>query len=455
MVTFTNLTRAPEIGANSYLLRAGEHSVLLDAGMHPRQDGWDATPLLDQIPEDLETILISHAHHDHIGSLPLVTAAHLGAKVLMTSGTAALTEPLLHNSVNVMTRQRRELGRTDYPLYTHRGVDDSAVTWELANLNRPIRVDSSAFEFVLHDAGHVAGSVMTEIRAENHRALYTGDFNLQRQTLMLPCQHPPGPFDTLIMETTRGAQAAVPGQDRTFFEEGLLAGIRQTFERGGAVLIPVFAMGKTQEVLALLHQARIDGKIPKAPIYIGGLGRVMTEVYDRQRTLNPRQHGGLRLIPEAQPETFDPRRLPNLRLRGGHIYLLSSGMMTPNTTSHTIARLFFPREHDSIFFVGYTDPSSPSGLLRKAGQGGQVDWGESGTLPVRCEVRYFDLTAHATREDILRWACEEIQPSRVLLVHGDPDAQTWFASQMALQRPKMEIVQPPPGQPIPLFSQTP
>ncbi|MCX6946549.1 MAG: MBL fold metallo-hydrolase, partial [Verrucomicrobia bacterium] len=132
MVTFTNLTRGAEIGANSYLLRAGEHSVLLDAGMHPRRDGWDATPLLDQIPDDLETILVSHAHHDHIGSLPLVTASHIGAKVLMTSGTAALTEPLLHNSVNVMTRQRRELGRTDYPLYTHRSVDDSAVTWELA-----------------------------------------------------------------------------------------------------------------------------------------------------------------------------------------------------------------------------------------------------------------------------------------------------------------------------------
>ena len=84
MVTFTNLTRGAEIGANSYLLRAGEHSVLLDAGMHPRRDGWDATPLLDQIPDDLETILVSHAHHDHIGSLPLVTASHIVSKVLMT-----------------------------------------------------------------------------------------------------------------------------------------------------------------------------------------------------------------------------------------------------------------------------------------------------------------------------------------------------------------------------------
>ena len=341
MVTFTNLTRAPEIGANSYLLRAGDSSVMLDAGMHPRRDGWDATPLLDQIPKDLEAVLLSHAHHDHIGALPLVTHAHSGAKVWMTSGTAALAEPLLHNSVNVMTRQRRENGRMDYPLYTHRTVDDCAVTWEIAPLNRPFRMDSSKLEFVFHDAGHVLGSVLTEIRAENRRALYTGDLNLQRQTLMLPCQRPAGPFDTVIMETTRGAQPTVPGHDRAYFEEELLSAIRATFDRGGAVLMPVFAMGKTQEVLTLLHQARQSGKIPQAPIYIGGLGRVMTEVYDRQRSLAPRQHATLRLIPEAQPETFDPRRLPTLRLRAGHIYLLSSGMMTPKTTSHTIARLFF------------------------------------------------------------------------------------------------------------------
>ena len=78
---------------------------MLDAGMHPRRDGWDATPLLDQIPQDLDAIILSHAHHDHIGALPLVSQAHPQAKVFMTSATAALAEPLLHNSVNVMTRQ--------------------------------------------------------------------------------------------------------------------------------------------------------------------------------------------------------------------------------------------------------------------------------------------------------------------------------------------------------------
>ena len=452
MITLTNLTRAPEIGANSYLLRSGTSSVLLDAGMHPRMEGWAATPLLDSLPKDLEAVLLSHAHHDHVGALPLVTRNCPGAKVWMTSATAALAEPLLHNSVNVMTRQRKETLQQEYPLYTHRGVDDCVVTWETVPLQRPFHVDGSEFQFVFHDAGHVLGSALTEIRCGMRRALYTGDLNLARQTLMIPCRPPEGPWDTVIMETTRGAQPTPSGQTRDSLENDLLEAIRQTFARGGAVLMPVFALGKTQEMLALLHQARLTGKIPPAPIYIGGLGRVLTEVYDRQRSLAPRQQSGLRLIAEVQPETFDPRRIPSLRPRGGHIYLVSSGMMTPHTTSHSIARLFFPREHDSIFFVGYTEPSSPAGLLRAAGQGGSVEWGDpSGPLPVKCEVRYFDLTAHSTREELVRWVCQGAQPSKVLLVHGDPDAQSWFATTLAKERPGMEIIQPAAGQPIPLF----
>ena len=453
MTTLTNLTRAPEIGANSYLLQNGPASVLLDAGMHPRVEGWAATPLLDLLPKDLEAVLLSHAHHDHAGALPLVTRARPGAKVWMTSATAALTEPLLHNSVNVMTRQRKETLQQEYPLYTHRGVDDCVVAWETVPLQRPFHVDGSEFKFLFHDAGHVLGSALTEIRCGDRRALYTGDLNLTRQTLMIPCRPPDGPWDTIIMETTRGAQPTPTGQTRDAMENDLLEAIRQTFGRGGAVLMPVFALGKTQEMLTLLHHARKDGRLPPTTIYIGGLGRVLTEVYDRQRSLAPRQHAGFKIIPEVRPETFDPRRLPTLRPKSGQIYLVSSGMMTPHTTSHTLARLFFPREHDSIFFVGFTEPSSPAGLLRAAGRGGSVDWADPhGPLPVRCEIRHFDMTAHATREDLAEWISEQARPKKLFLVHGDPEAQEWFRQTLSLRRPEMDIQQPPPGRPVPLFS---
>ena len=386
MTTLTNLTRAPEIGANSYLLRSGSASVLLDAGMHPRMEGWAATPMLDALPKDLEAVILSHAHHDHAGALPLVTRACPGAKVWMTSATAALAEPLLHNSVNVMTRQRKETLQQEYPLYTHRGVDDCVVAWETVPLQRPFRVDGSEFQFLLHDAGHVLGSALTEIRCGHQRCLYTGDLNLARQTLMIPCRPPDGPWDTVIMETTRGAQPTPTAQTRDSLENDLLEAIRQTFARGGSVLMPVFALGKTQEMLTLLHHARQDGRLPP-------------------------------------------------------------------TTSHTLARLFFPREHDSIFFVGFTEPSSPAGLLRAAGRGGSVDWADPhGPLPVRCEIRAFDLTAHATRENLADWVCDQARPKKLFLVHGDPEAQEWFRQTLALRRPEMDVQQPPPGKPVPLFS---
>jgi Cft2 family RNA processing exonuclease len=371
----------------------------------------------------------------------------------MTSATAALTEPLLHNSVNVMTRQRKETLQQEYPLYTHRGVDDCVAAWETVPLQRAFHVDGSEFKFLLHDAGHVLGSALTEIRCGSKRALYTGDLNLARQTLMIPCRPPDGPWDTVIMETTRGAQPTPSGQTRDSLENDLLEAIRQTFARGGSVLMPVFALGKTQEMLTLLHHARQDGRLPPTTIYIGGLGRVLTEVYDRQRSLAPRQHAGLKIIPEVRPETFDPRRLATLRPKSGQIYLVSSGMMTPHTTSHTLARLFFPKENDSIFFVGFTEPSSPAGLLRAAGRGGSVDWGDPhGPLPVRCELRHFDLTAHATREDLADWVCDHARPKKLFLVHGDPEAQEWFRQTLALRRPAIDIQQPPPGQAVPLFN---
>ncbi|NBR63913.1 MAG: MBL fold metallo-hydrolase, partial [Verrucomicrobia bacterium] len=306
--------------------------------------------------------------------------------------------------------------------------------------------------FLLHDAGHVLGSALTEIRAGEQRALYTGDLNLARQTLMIPCRPPEGPWDTVIMETTRGAQPTPTAQSRDSLENDLLEAICQTFARGGSVLMPVFALGKTQEMLTLLHHARMDGRLPPTTIYIGGLGRVLTEVYDRQRSLAPRQHASFKILPEVRPETFDPRRLTTLRPKAGQIYLVSSGMMTPHTTSHTLARLFFPRENDSIFFVGFTEPSSPAGILRTAGRGGAVDWGDPhGPLPIRCEIRHFDLTAHATREDLADWICTQARPKKLFLVHGDPEAQEWFRQTLALRRPEMIIQQPPPGQPVPLF----
>src|SRR5438874_8839626 len=125
-VKFINLTRLTEIGANSYYLEAGGHRLLLDCGMHPKNTGEDALPLFKAIADrDVEAVLISHGHQDHIGTLPLAMRRFPGAQVFMTETTAEVGSVLLHNSVNVMTRQREEIGELSYPLFTHRETDRS------------------------------------------------------------------------------------------------------------------------------------------------------------------------------------------------------------------------------------------------------------------------------------------------------------------------------------------
>ena len=121
--TFTNLTRAVEIGANSYALDLAGKRIVLDSGMHPKHDGNDALPNMGLVADgSVDAIILSHAHHDHLGSLPLLQRRQPQAPVFTTEATRQLADVMLHNSVNVMERRRDE-GVTGYPLFTHGEVN--------------------------------------------------------------------------------------------------------------------------------------------------------------------------------------------------------------------------------------------------------------------------------------------------------------------------------------------
>ena len=123
--SFRSLCRAPEIGANSYELKLGGASIVLDAGMHPKQDGDEALPRYDLLPYDsVDAIFVTHAHLDHIGTLPVIQRNQPRSRAYMTPEVVDLADAMLHNSVNVMTSQRSELGIETYPLFTHSELDE-------------------------------------------------------------------------------------------------------------------------------------------------------------------------------------------------------------------------------------------------------------------------------------------------------------------------------------------
>jgi Cft2 family RNA processing exonuclease len=451
---FTNLTRSNEIGANSYLLDFGpDGRVVLDAGMHPRAEGMGGLPRLEALKFDsVDTILVSHAHHDHTGALPLLMRDHPSARVFMTEATYFLTEPLLHNSVQVMLKQKAEKGIAEYPLFTHRELDQLVKVWQACGLDRAWSPrgfpdpDNEPLTFRFHDAGHILGSAGTALHHRGRTIFYTGDVNLTDQTLLRAADFPRGGIDVLITETTRGAQPRPEGFTRDGVVERLAAALEETFAQGGAALMPVFAMGKTQELLAQLHFFQKARRLPETPIYIGGLGRSFCEIYDRLAARTRRKYPKLRLLDDIAPQVMDGRRARDFSPKRGHIYLISSGMMTENTLSNVFAEEFLAHERHSVFFVGYCDPESPAGRLRATKAGDSVVLNPAyGPQPVRCRVEHFDFTAHAQREDLLGYILE-VKPRVCVLVHGDPAALEWFKRELATQAPGMKVVIPAPGE---------
>ncbi len=449
---FRNLTRRREIGANCYLLEAGEQRVVLDSGMHPKLAGYPATPDFGPLEDGkANAIFITHAHHDHIGSLPVLQRRQPDAPVLMTEVTGELSNAMLHNSVNVMTKQREEENIREYPLFTHRELDGIRKTWIYRDIDRAFEVPDTDLEATMFDAGHILGSTGILIREGSNTLFYTGDVNFEPQTICRAADFPTSGIDVLITETTRGDFARPEGYSRKGEKERLASVIRETHEAGGAVLIPVFALGKTQEVMLMLHELLQEGLIPECPLFMGGLSTKITVLYDHYASRSRRSYPGFQILEDIKMLTPRKRGRTELTANARCIYALSSGMMTEHTASNQFAWKFLDNPRNAVCFVGYTDPESPGYKIRHGKEGEPIKLASDlPPVPLRCRVESFDLSAHATREQIADYV-EKVRPKKLLLVHGDEPAQMWFTNRFRETIPDTEIIRPDLHQAVDLW----
>ena len=189
------------IGANSLYVQLGDFHLVVDSGLHPKKVGRIAAPDLRPLQGvKLDLIIVTHCHLDHIGSLPLLMRANPNTPVIMTLPSRMLIERMLHNSANVMVREREEKGIAEYPLFTHDEIDRAAPRMfpQAFSHSKKFSGAHDEIEFTFHPAGHIAGAASVEIVHKHRRILFTGDVLFTTQRILDGAKMPSGHFDTLI-----------------------------------------------------------------------------------------------------------------------------------------------------------------------------------------------------------------------------------------------------------------
>jgi len=449
---FTSLGSVGEVGASAHLIEIDGLSILLDSGLHPKKEGRASLPDFGSLRRAPDAVLISHAHHDHCASLPYLLKMFPSVTPYATDATVAILDRMLNNSVSVMEKMRLERGIEDYPLYSRDDVANA-----VRRLGRGIPFGR---EFAIRPgkdvtvtftpAGHVLGAAMTRIASPGHTVLYTGDICVIDQELIPGVKVPEDmrEVDTLIIESTYGANETAQNVDYKAEMARFAESITRVIEREGVVLIPSFALGRTQEVLNMISRLQHRGKVPDVPVYASGLGRAIYEIYLRY-------HDALKRGPMMTPleefgsvgDVWDPKVVRALTA-DPCIIVATSGMMVENTPAAMIAeRLVLDKKH-GIFFVGYCDPETLGYRVREAKTGDRLAFRIGGApQPIVCEDRqWFYFSAHAHREDLCK-VIDQVKSKNLIFVHGDPPAVEWMMQNAGNGRRKFA---PRIGEPVAL-----
>ncbi len=451
--SFTLIGGENEIGANCYYLSVDGTGIILDAGLHPEKNGSEALPkfgLLDNLSTDF--IFISHAHTDHIGALPYLIQKNPHIKIYTTPQTRDLAEVMLHNSLALT---QKEIADSDpLPKYTHEQVDLLTESFNVIKYNESLPIQgyrhfsNEDIQVTFLDAGHILGAAGILLQTNDIRIFYTGDTNVSKQSILAGADYPQHPVDVLILETTSASSDT--NTNRQDEAKRLAKSINKIVEKGGSILFPVFALGKFQETLALLHNLMHKGAIPILDIYTGGMGCEISDIYDihRYNTKRNIKDFCLKDIPQL-PIDYE-ELLTAKYFKVPSIVLASSGMMFEGTTSFALAQRWLKEKNFGIFFVGYLTPDSPGYTILNSKTGDIIELSNtSDKIKVAAEVEYFRLTSHSNRDDLISLV-KKLQPKTVVLVHGEQSGIDWMEKELSARFPSIKIIKPKIGENYPV-----
>ncbi len=436
---------AGEVGASCYLVRIDGRNILLDSGI--RMKGEDALPDFRRIQEagGVDAILVSHAHLDHTGSLPVISREYPQARLYMTHATKSLVQVLLYDSLKIMERAEFEI-----PMYAESHVKmmlDNIVCYSPQYVFRLF--PDSELTATFYSAGHIAGAAMVFLESPKGSLLYTGDYSVGSQSTINGASVPKLRPDVLLSESTYGEHLHA---NRTIEERRLVSTVAEVWERGGKVLIPAFALGRAQELILILKRAMAQGQLPQNPVFVDGMVRAVNGVYSMnpnylKRSLARRLLRGDEVFYDEQVQPIDS---PGSRQRvldsTDPLCIISSSGMLKGGPSVLYARALAGDARSFIGLTGYQDEEAPGrDLLRLLdGEGGGELTLDGQTVSLQCGIGRYGLSAHADKGELIGLA-ERVGASRVFLVHGDPPSLDTLSRQMQ-ESVRGEVVVPENGE---------
>jgi metallo-beta-lactamase family protein len=434
---------AGEVTGSRHLLKLPQGQVLLDCGMFQgrREEARRKTERFLFDPATVDAVVLSHAHIDHCGSLPLLVKQGFKGRIICSEATADLARLLLLDSAHIQEMDarfwaKRHGGRRDFePVY---GTADAeaclerfdAVPYALAHEVLP------GLRAHLYEAGHILGSAQISLRWEEdgrQRSLYyTGDLGGLDAPLLKDPFRPKQAPDVLLLESTYGDREHLAGPDP---DAELAAAIAPVLARGGKVLIPAFAVGRTQELVYVLAGLFEQGKLKRVPVYVDSpLAARTTRLFQEHRNLMDSDF-------HADWKGRDPFKQPWLdypedkrasqalnRLQGPAIILAASGMCEAGRVLHHLAHLL-PDPKNAVLFAGFQAQGTLGRRLKEGAKLARL-YGED--VPVLAQVLSLDgFSAHAGRSQLLAFARALPQaPAKTWLVHGELQGASSLASEL-------------------------
>ena len=434
---------AREVTGSCHILRVNGHTVLLDCGLFQgrRKESDEKNRRLPVPIEEVDAIVLSHAHIDHAGRLPFLARHGYSNSIWCTSATRDLCSIMLADSAHIQEKDAEHLSRREKeaipPLYTMRDAARVAELMVSVPYNREFDVvPGLKARFV--DAGHILGSASVILEATEggttKRLVFAGDVGRWGLPIIRDPQPPDG-ADFVILESTYG------NRDHDSVEgarERLGAIVRETAARGGRIMIPAFAVGRTQEIVYDLHALRLAGKVPALPIFIDSpLAIDATTVFAE----HPEVFDQTEDLVATVDNLFEFERVQYTRkveeskhlntINTPIIIVAASGMAeTGRIVHHLIHGASDPR--NTILVVGFMAEHTTGRRIVER-QPELKLFGDE--VPLRAQVEVLNgYSAHADRTELLRWldAVKAHTPSLrdVYLVHGEPDAQDAFAARL-------------------------